>query len=251
MSDHSVGILIIGSLLWDSKPHRVRWRNGHLNVCSKIPVQVPIRYGRESKDRDYTYTMVFSNELNGLPDRMGWGFAIPCRSAVKTIDALVSEAKALWEAEQTSNKKPEHLLSANWGAVALLANPDNDNLDTLKSNWAKLIEAERKGFYNTSQNSKNEQQLNAKNEHSAINPDGSLAIEWPKDEHGEPLNMDLLLATATVPTLIDKLAYALPKDIAKKWSQYPSRLRYFDENRRAGITTADDYEIIQHLGRST
>ena len=45
---YNLGILVIGSLIWDDKPHRENWRTSHLNMDNKIFVKVPIRYGRKS-----------------------------------------------------------------------------------------------------------------------------------------------------------------------------------------------------------
>ena len=41
-----IGVLIIGSLYWEEKPHRDKWRRERLCVESRQHVKVPIRYGR-------------------------------------------------------------------------------------------------------------------------------------------------------------------------------------------------------------
>jgi hypothetical protein len=56
------GIIIIGSLYWDKNIQRVDWRNKSLNFENQILVKVPIRYGRISKERENTFSMVFSSE---------------------------------------------------------------------------------------------------------------------------------------------------------------------------------------------
>jgi hypothetical protein len=63
------------------------------------------------------------------------------------------------------------------------------------------------------------------------------------------LDVDLLLATATVPSLVRDL-YATPDAIAKEWKRARRQQSYFDENRRAGITTADDDTILKCLCQS-
>ena len=58
-----LGILIVGSLIWDSSDVRGKWRAKRLNVTSRTLVSVPIRYGRRSRSRGDSYTMVFSHSL--------------------------------------------------------------------------------------------------------------------------------------------------------------------------------------------
>ena len=50
-------ILIIGSLLWDSRDERQWWRNRRLRLDKKEYVHVPIEYGRRSSKRGNTFTM--------------------------------------------------------------------------------------------------------------------------------------------------------------------------------------------------
>jgi hypothetical protein len=57
----NTGILIIGSLLWDSEDNRPAWRDARLDIASAEAVTAPIRYGRLSgKKRGRTYTPSFS-----------------------------------------------------------------------------------------------------------------------------------------------------------------------------------------------
>jgi hypothetical protein len=44
----TVGVLLIGSLVWDGKEHRRKWRTERLDFEYLIFVKVPIRYGRKS-----------------------------------------------------------------------------------------------------------------------------------------------------------------------------------------------------------
>ena len=226
-------ILIIGSLIWDKREHRQSWRRDRLKAAPGIPVAAPIRYGRISKDRCKTYTMVFSNEL--LPARTGWALVMPCRCTVSTADQLVNEVEALWVAEQSSPSRPGSL-SASWGAVGLLPNPSQTTLDEIRAGWT--LRAAKETRY--------AQFPHADGEQAAVSPDGILTIPWPRDESGVPLEVDLLIATATVPCLHNG-SYATPQAIAEAWKRAPKEQRYFDENRRAGITTADDYRVMKYL----
>jgi hypothetical protein len=155
---------------------------------------------------------------------------------VSTEDQLVSEAQALWAAEQTKPSKPGPI-SATWGAVGLLLNPEQCAND-IKAGWSRRVEAERQYYAGF---------RHAVHEQPAVGSDGILSIPWPITESGAPLNVDALLATATVPTLTDG-SYATPQAIAEAWKKAPKEQEYFDENRRVGITTADDYSIINYLG---
>lgn len=236
MANLNVAILIIGSLIWDKRPHREHWRRDRLQVGPGIPVSAPIRYGRISQERSNTYTMVFSNEL--VPSRLGWALVLPCRCTVSTADQLVNEAEALWAAEQ-SRPSTSGPISATWGAVGLLLNPNQTGLDDVRAGWSRRVEAERRHY---------EHFKHGANERPAVGPDGILSIPWPNAESGVPLNVDLLLATATAPCL-NNGSYATPQAIADAWNRAPKELRYFDENRRVGITTADDYRIMRYLGQ--
>ncbi len=236
MTSYTVGILIIGSLFWDTREHRESWRRARLEIGHEIPVRVPIRYGRRSdKSRGKTYTMVFSNELS--TERYGWALVVPCRNPVMSADELVIEGKALWAAEQKTLSKPGPL-SASWGEVGLLTNPCRPKLNAIKEGWKQYI----------AQNERDNYCSNASKQ-ARVNPDGLLTIPWPLTESDDRVDMDFLLATATVPTLQDG-KYATPETIAEAWENALKYQRYFDENRRAGITTADDYAIIKHLCES-
>lgn len=237
VANYNVAILIIGSLIWDKREYRESWRQDRLQVGPGIPVSAPIRYGRVSRERSNTYTMVFSNEL--LPQRTGWALVMPCRCTVSTADQLVNEAQALWAAEQ-SHRSPPGPLAATWGAVGLLPNPRcQAALDDIRDGWTRRVAQEPQHYAHFK---------HAANEQPAVSPDGILSIQWPSTESGAPLNVDLLLATAIVPCF-NNGSYATPQAIAEAWNRAPKEQRYFDENRRVGITTADDYRIMKYLGQ--
>jgi hypothetical protein len=129
---YRVGILIIGSLFWDrQRSHREDWRRENL-TADRVAVRVPIRYGRRSNDRNGTYTMVFSNEL--CPDRLGSAIAVACRRRIRDGTDLAKEAEALWDAEQTTARRTGRV-SATWGAVGLLCNPNTKDLESIRASW--------------------------------------------------------------------------------------------------------------------
>ncbi len=139
----SVGIWIIGSLIWDKREHREIWRRDRLRIEAAIHVPSPIRYGRVSGERSNTYTMVFSNAL--LPSELGWAVIVPCRCSVSNPEQLVNEAEALWMAEQSKASKHSRV-SAGWGAVGLLLNPTKSGLGELQTPWSPTLEAERQYY---------------------------------------------------------------------------------------------------------
>lgn len=230
----SVAILIIGSLIWNKSEHRQSWRRGRLVAAEATRVRAPIRYGRLS--RGNTYTMVFSHSL--VPDDCGWALAVPCSHVVDSLNDLALEAQLLWAAEQTRATDPGPL-AARWGAVGLLCNPQReDKLGALAVEWSTRIRCDHAVYKSFP---------HAERELPAVTPNGLLSIPWPTTESGNPFDSDFLLATATVPRPLTGGAYATPREIADAWKTTPERKNYFDENRRAGIITAFDGDILRFL----
>lgn len=234
MSDLQIGILIIGSLIWDPKKHRSSWRADRLIEESAIRVLSPIRYGRMSQSRQNTYTMVFSNAL--VPADLGHALVVPCRNAVSTAAQLFAEAQHLWAAEQPGSAVLGPI-SAQWGAVGASFNPGRHDLAALKTNWSSLIQRDGRHYQSFK---------HAEEETPAVAPDGILSIPWPTLANDEPIGLDIVLATATQPSLSGGL-YPTADLIANAWARARSELNYFEENRRVGITTADDEEILRIL----
>ena len=86
----------------------------------------------------------------------------------------------------------------------------------------------------------------AVNEEAVVDEGGILHMPWPNMERGGPVDVDLILATATSPTLIDG-RYPLPEEIAKAWNIVENRVKYFWRNREHGITTFQDESIEEYL----
>jgi hypothetical protein len=231
------GVLAIGSLYWDNNG-RERWRMSRLKADVEFSVAVPIRYGRRSSSRRYTYTMVFDPDLQEL----GWAKAVECRNVVSSASCLIYEAELLWAAER-NNRKPDGTLSTSWGCVALLPNPERDIPQQLLNEWARRVSQEH-----------NYAQL-ARADGSSINDTGMLQIPWPETVDGSLLTLDLLLATTNNPSREgNPPRYPEPDTIAHAWrrasEEYPSERRddYFWKNKRNGITTFQDESIERILG---
>ena len=234
-----VGVLIIGSLYWDEEEPRRKWRQDRLAESEKKRVRAPIRYGRLSRSRGCSYTMVFSKQLDppDMPDRRGWAYAVPCKVPVNSVDDLVTEARLLWRAEGGE----EGRISAKWGCVALLENPERPMPDKLRTGWTENIR--REGCY-AALNS-------AVGETTVVNNEGFLTTSWPGADADSDLVVDALLATATDPTLV-RGDYPSVSEIAAAWNaqdgdNYDRYVRYFRQNRRCGIHTFQDGKIEQAL----
>jgi hypothetical protein len=235
------GILISGSLYWRNVPHRSRWREQFLHMERATAVKVPIRYGRLS--RSNTYTMVYAPETPP-----GQAKVVPCKHDIASPEDIVTEAAALWAAEQSGDAGPppagSH--SAQWGCVGLLPNPQGNVPNDLLEAWAQHVSAQRSGR----NGARNYDPANyAVRGQVAIDARGRLQIPWPcRSGTGQALDgFDILLATATKPTpdrttrdFVDTAA------IAAAWNQVGDA-SYFHSNRKHGFETFQDREIAALL----
>jgi hypothetical protein len=226
----SVGILIIGSLYWEDDDIRQAWRRDRLRMEGAVDVRAPIRYGRISEGRGYTYTMVFSRSC-----APGQAKAVPCQDEIRTSADLVKEGEHLWAAERKSQHKGR--ISAGWGCVTLLPNPHREIPAEVLNSWAACV-ARAKPYGNIWQ---------APDEGVLVNERGILQIAWPTAGAGNiPLDLDLLLATATQPDLTRYPPfYPTPAMIAERWIRDgDDNARYFRNNVQCGIRTFED-EVIR------
>ena len=230
----TVGILIIGSLLWDSEEGRPAWRNARLDIASEQAVTAPIRYGRLSGNkRGHTYTMVFSRLCE-----IGQGKVVRCFHTVFSLAGLIAEAEHLWKAEQPGAESGR--IAANWGCVALLCNPAGNTPEDILKGWAERVGREP-DFGNVSQ---------IKEEGRLVSGDGLLRIDWPHlVEGGAPVSFDLLLATANDPRIsVTSPTYPGVETIANAWNAVTSKYaEYFWKNLDNGIHTFQDDEIRARL----
>lgn len=230
-----IGVLIVGSLLWDSQEHRQKWRSARLDVASGARVRAPIRYGRRSRTRGNSYTMVFSNELDAATEKLGFGIAVPCKAKVCSAQDLIDEAEALWQAERGEGSCLGGI-SASWGSVALISNPDLPIGSDILAGWSENVA--RQYQYGGL--------ACGKYEKPAVSSNGFMNISWP---HDVPSDWSALLATATNPT-IDEGNYPSVSKIAEAWCTkdgFPHR-EYFTRNRECRIETFQDEEIQEKLG---
>lgn len=229
----SLGVLIIGSLCWDTARHRKEWRDAHLDLGRKQYVRAPIRYARRSGSRGCSYTMVFSGSL--AQEQYGRAVVVPCgraRNAMELVDAAVH----LWTAETANGENPLSRVSASWGCVAILESPEHPMPTALRAGWTERVR--REPCYG---------QLNsAVHEDVAVDESGFLRIPWPVPcEDGTRLGVDILLATATNPTIV-RGRYPTAQEVADAWKSPSGRkyVGYFVNNRKRGIQTFED-DIIE------
>jgi hypothetical protein len=218
------GVLILGSLLWDSA-RRERWRRQCLEMAAARQVWLPMRYGRLSGTRGHTHTMVLSN-LCYAHSELGVGFIVPCIRPIQTASDLITEARELANAEG--------LVDWTWGAVGVLANPTSKIPREILGGWkdfaAERLEACDLFTHHT------------KSERPTLSKSGLLQLRWPsRVDTSKPINLDLLLATPTAPTLTHG-RYPRPREIGETYAKQ-DRPEYFVENVRHHIRTAHDKDI--------
>lgn len=223
--------MTVGSLYWDERPHRRRWRRDRLRLGEARDLRLPIRYGRLSTTRGLTYTMVFSQEVDGQSATMGTGKVIPCRQRLQDWEQIVSEATHLWASESNTEASSGSVSDA-WGCAALLLNPDADGTDELARSWRRHVFG-RPGFGRLD---------SADEETSIVTQSGLLAISWPRHPDGSTVDLDVLMAAATKAEIVAG-RYPSSRTIADAWISGSRHSSYFWNNRKHGITTFQDAEI--------
>lgn len=236
------GVVIIGSLIWEdhldnAKQDYIRkdWRKQ--NLCDKpVLTKVPIRYGRESRTRKYTYTMVFSTSYENT---LGQALILPFNENVISFELLERQAIALAIAEGIY-KMDNLRLTSNWGSVALLTNPklkekDFASYEFIRKKWADIYHSYRETFLADNYRAKEESD-------SVMTQDGFLNIGW----QAEMNEFDLLIATPVIPKPKSLLK---PADIGQRMIDNDYQT-YFLNNKKWNIKTAADEVIQKQLDNS-
>lgn len=231
---YNCAILIIGSLFWDTKKVRIKWRNERLDLNNKSYVKAPIRYGRLSSSRGSTYTMVFSQLCYRNDYGEGTAILAPCRKEVRNFNDLKQEAQELWLAEGGLAKR----ISGSWGTVGILINPQINISEDISKGWQDFYRGQEVKF----------EPVQTKTETPIIDDDGFLNLGWPKlISTNLPVDVDFILATATQPT-IDNERYPEVRRIANAWLESnPKYKEYFTKNSENNITTFQDEKINKYL----
>jgi len=212
-------VMIIGSLWWDKHPERVSWRNNHLDLSNRCGVKAAIYYGRRSKKRGETFTMVIGG------DSLGKAIIVPFKNEINKFGDLLLEARAIWHAEGGKNSTG---IGAQWGCIgALFAN--------------SVTPA------NVPQDWKNEFANQGQEGIAPVDRFGQLQIGWPLGEDKLPVEFDVILATATRP----ETSRPSPEIIAEAWLDDGlagnHNVKYFFQSVANGIRTEDDLLIWKGL----
>ena len=249
----STGILVIGSLAWDTRGGRRHWWTERLNDAGNISckVRVPIRYGRLSNTENGksglgTYTMVFAR-LADCP--LGDAKVFSCISAVSNFEDLWREARWLWAAEvKKADDAPAATaeVASRWGCVALLPNPVLQN-DPEKAKFAQMLCAEWARKVGCQSHYFDDQETRL------LTPEGLLKVNWSQfDASGGVGLPDLLLATTNTPCpqvpSVDTIVLAWHNDVPKALEkQRDPYVGYFWCNYHNGFRTFEDEEIKRRL----
>lgn len=239
------GILIIGSLLWDSKVNnRDKWRE-RLDIIAKKKVLLPIRYGRcSSENRKHTYTMVISKEIEQT-STLGSGYFVPFNRPVDNEERFIEEVVQFAKAEGFKGNR----IAANWGVTCLKINPNTseENYKFLTSTWNKLISRNKS-------KTKSNQTLPKLKKFGLEHEEKSITDNWMSnisdDIFKDLENVDFLFVTSTAIRYkkSDKIKYPKVSEIAKAMYE-GDYYEYFLRNRMEGIFTNEDKLIAKILKR--
>ena len=232
-----VGALIIGSLAWDPSDLRRDWRETRLSMEAAQRVTAPIRYGRLSWSRGDTYTMVLSPSCIESGTGTGVGLAVPFRHEIGSAKDLIEEAIRLWRIESNEDGVSPGVLSAEWGSIALLLNPDRSRPPGLLTAWAGAVSCSPGyGGLPTSEG-----------ESCIVDASGLAQCPWPSVvESGRPVPLDALLGAATAAE-IKNGRYPTSASVAEAWRDRPEEAKYFWKTRECGIETVHDEAVLRAL----
>lgn len=238
-----VGIIIIGSLLWDENrgkdlEYRKNWRHENLDLKNKIHCKLPVRYGRKSGKGKH-YTMVYTKDINYL--NYGLGYLIPIQTEIKDIDEIISHAKKLSLAEGKETKSTSKCpvvkgAKEQWAVISFIFNSKlpEDTKMKFRHEWnektnIKFLKIDKFNEF----------------KESIINTDGEITSFWPesiKISEQEKVNeFDLILTTCTK---INVSKYPSNGDLLKDINK--DDREYFFKNLQNGIITFQDFSIVHN-----
>ena len=224
------GVLIIGSLLWDNSEIRKEWRNKNLRPLQEgITVKAPIRYGRISKSRNCTYSMVFSNECVES-SKLGIAKFLGFLNNPVSFDEFWIHCNALIQAERN---KAESFATFNWswGALGLCINPKTEihnpkKVELLKENWK------------TKYSSLIPSDFQVDSEGLIISGEGILNVQWMEELD----KYDFFITTLTKPEKKYPSSYKIAERMIINKDE-----SYFNTTQEYGIKTFQDNEIKLEL----
>ena len=229
------GVLIIGSLLWDTDEQRKNWRDNSLAVDQQILVPAPIRYGRVSTERSCTFSMVFSNDCN-QESKIGQAIFVPFTDNPIDFNKIEVHTKELIKSERKKTTLDNDRFNWGLGTLTISVNPKILIETSEKFNQAKLLLLYWSKKYS---NGFNPDHYKIGEELPVLDKQGLLNFNWT-----DKLNdFDFIVATATK---TERDHYPTPQNIADRIivNEYPD---YFRNNVEFGISTFQDKEILNAL----
>ena len=229
------GIIIIGSLYWDNDVQRINWRKKSLNLENQISVKAPIRYGRISSERNYTFSMVLSSECKN-PELNGNAIFVPFKKNPIDYENLEIEMGEIIKAEQ----KRENLKNSNnnwgWGTLGILINPKALDQNSEKFNEVNFLLSKWKDKYSSGFKY---DEYKVGEESAIINKSGVFQFYWPENLK----DFDFIIATATKPEVDNypESQNIIDRIIQNKYAEY------YLKNIQHGITTFQDNQISQKI----
>jgi hypothetical protein len=238
MNTYRAGVLVLGSLLWDNSNGRKVWREHYFgeNFQSQIiDIKVPTRYGRYSQGRKCPTVVLSSAYLRD--QNFGTAKFIPFKNQKMNFQELICSARDLSEAEGSSSRGFVKGGTIKWCIITCLLSNNFDSeekehfLDKWADNYTDEITEEFVGIFKMDTE-----------EESIISNKGNLKLKWSDSLS----NFDLILATQTKPrkAIHDSSDYLNSTDLA---SQIFGKPEYFVKNKLNGISTPEDFEIIDVL----
>lgn len=226
-------VLIIGSLLWENEENalnveqgklRSSWRK-KLDLDKKMAISVPIRYGRKSKSKRCTYTMILSNSVSNF----GTAFIVPFKKEINGYEELRNQALEFSVAEGISNKRNPNRLTASWGTVAIIFNKSKEKQwDAIKKKWHQEFSSFKNSDYKIG------------NEEPSIQQNGELNFQFEIPE-----DIDYVFATPIMPNISE---YPTNERIIEAIIESKPRYdTYVKENFKNGIRVQGDEEIIRQI----
>ena len=243
--DLKIGVIIIGSLLWENTEERINWRK-NLDISKKQFIKLPIRYGRQSnQNRHGTYSMVFSNETN-ISTLIGQGVVIPFKNLISSKAEFNEVMLQLSEAEGISNQ----YICKSWGTVSIILNPFiiDEKRDQIDEYWTDLVTITKQSLNNSAREPRIEK-FGEDSEVKSIDENWKLTLNLHKQFSTELNIFDALIATSNAVKLQEEInKYPTVKQIAKAIydNQY---FEYFLNNTANSIRTFQDRKIAKILKR--
>jgi hypothetical protein len=260
------GVITMGSLFWENGRNclklpnsvtlgklRTSWRNENLVKSDAQGIQLPIRYGKKSSTRKYTYTMVFSR---AYLNRQGSGQIIPFKHEIdfQTNGTLETQARNMAEAEGIDSNGNTYL-AMDWCVMAIWIKPNTTFTQYLINEWHSIVNNQN-NFFRFKRNSQTNAPSNTARNHTDFSgPNNDAVLLNPNFELIDvPINsdFDFLLLTYTNPRQNPPCPnYPDAETIANAINDRNSRYNaYLRRNIDSGIITCDDNAIREFLSPS-